>query len=128
MLAPRLSAMKDRFGAQGLSVVGITTDPAEKAALFAERNQMRYGVVVDEDGDTSKTYGITSLPTMLVVDKRGVVREVYVGYDPGGEARLEAVIKELLAEPTSGPTGPDGSTSYAPTVPEPTSRPRPGAR
>ncbi|AKU97201.1 thioredoxin family protein [Labilithrix luteola] len=101
MLAPKLSALKDRYGAQGLNVVGITTDPAEKAAVFAERNQMRYGVVVDKEGDTSRAYGISSLPTMLLIDKRGVVREVMVGFDPGGDARLESLIKSLLAEPAS---------------------------
>jgi thiol-disulfide isomerase/thioredoxin len=99
MIAPRLSALKDRFGAQGLTVVGITTDDAERAAVAAERFGMRYGVVVDGAGATSKAYGITSLPTMLLVDKRGAVREVFVGFDPAGEARLEAAVKELLAEP-----------------------------
>lgn len=98
MLAPRLTALKEKFGAQGLTVVGITTDDAEKAALFAERHQMKYPVVVDDAGDTSKAYGIGSLPTMLLVDKRGVVREVFIGFDPSGEAKVEALIKSLLAE------------------------------
>ena len=99
MLAPRLSALKDKFGVQGLSVVGITTDDAEKAAVFAERHQMRYGVVVDKDGDTSRAYGVSALPTMILVDKKGIVREVFIGYDPSGDARLESTVKTLLAEP-----------------------------
>jgi thiol-disulfide isomerase/thioredoxin len=99
MLAPKLSALKDRLGAQGLAVVGITTDDAERAALFAERHQMRYGIVVDRSGDTSRGYGIGALPTMLVVDKKGVVREVFVGYEPAQDAKVEALVKALLAEP-----------------------------
>jgi peroxiredoxin len=99
MLAPRLSALKDKFGVQGLTVVGITTDDAEKAAVFAERHQMRYGVVVDKDGDTSRAYGVSALPTMILVDKKGIVREVFIGYDPSGDARLESTVKTLLAEP-----------------------------
>lgn len=108
MLAPRLSALKEKLGAQGFSVVGITTDPAEKAAVFAEQHKMRYGIVVDESAETSKAYGISSLPTMLLVDKRGVVREVLVGFDPRGEAELEARIRALLAEPADAvaPTTP----------------------
>ncbi len=116
MLAPRLSALKDKFGAQGLSVVGITTDDAEKAAVFAEKNQMRYGIVVDTDGETSRAYGVTALPTMLLVDKKGVVREVFIGYDPTADARLEAVLKTLLAE-TSPPAAP--SPPPAPSAPRP---------
>lgn len=97
-LTPRLSALRDRYGAQGLTVVGITTDDRDKAALYAERHQMRYGVVVDDQASTSKAYGITSLPTMVLIDKRGVVRDVFVGFDPSG-GNLESRIKALLAEP-----------------------------
>jgi thiol-disulfide isomerase/thioredoxin len=118
MIAPRLSSLKDRLGAQGLAVVGITTDEAEQAAVFAERHQMRYPVVVDKDGDTSRAYNITGLPTMILVDKTGVVRDVFIGFDPGGDARLEASIRKLLAEPGAPP---------AAAVPSP-SAPRPDAR
>ena len=104
MLAPRLSALKDRFGAQGLTVVGMTTDDAERAAVFAEKHQMRYPVVVDKDGDTSRAYGVSALPTMILVDKKGIVREVFIGYDPSGDARLEATVKSLLAEAGPPPT------------------------
>ena len=116
MLAPRLSSLKDKFGAQGLTVVGMTTDEAEKAAVFAERHQMRYGVVVDKDGDTSRAYGVSALPTMILVDKKGIVREVFIGYDPSGDARLEATVKTLLAE-----TGPPATPLPPPTpsVPRP---------
>jgi thiol-disulfide isomerase/thioredoxin len=121
MLAPRLSGLKDKLGAQGLSVVGITTDDAERAAVFAERHQMRYGIVVDKDGDTSRAYGITGLPTMLLIDKKGVVREVFVGFDPSpsGDARLEGAVKALLAEP--GPPPPP-ATPPAPSAPRPPGR------
>lgn len=122
MLAPRLSALKDKLGAQGLSVVGITTDEAENAAVFAERFQMRYPIVVDKDAETSRAYGITSLPTMLVLDKKGVVREVFVGFDPtpSGDAKLEGVVKALLAE--------NGASPPPPTPPPAPSAPRPPGR
>lgn len=119
MLAPRLSALKDKFGAQGLTVVGITTDDAEKAAVFAEKHQMRYGIVVDNSGDTSRAYGITGLPTMLLIDKKGIVRDVFVGYDPSGDARVEAALKTLLAE-TAPP--PQPLPPPTPTAPRPPAR------
>jgi peroxiredoxin len=115
LLAPRLSALKDRFGAQGLTVVGITTDDAERAAVFAEKSQMRYGVVIDQEGDTSRAYGITGLPTMILIDKRGIVRDVFVGYDPGADAHVEAAVKALLAEGAPAPPPP-------PSVPRPPGR------
>jgi thiol-disulfide isomerase/thioredoxin len=116
MIAPRLSSLKDRLGPQGLAVVGITTDDAEQAAVFAERHQMRYPVVVDKDGDTSRAYNVTGLPTMILVDKKGIVRDVFIGFDPGGEARLEAAVRKLLAEPGVVPSVP------SPAVPRPEGR------
>jgi thiol-disulfide isomerase/thioredoxin len=101
MIAPRLGALRDRFGAQGLAVVGVTTDEADLAAGYAEKSRMKYASVVDKSGETSRTYGISGLPTMVVVDKSGVVRDVFVGFDPGAEARLEQLVKKLLAEPVT---------------------------
>ncbi|MCA9589147.1 MAG: redoxin domain-containing protein [Myxococcales bacterium] len=102
LLAPKLSALSDRYRAQGLRVVGMTTDGPEEAATFSERHGMRYPVVIDTNAETSQRYGVSALPTMLLIDKRGVVREVFVGYDPGAHARLDALVQSLLAEPAPG--------------------------
>jgi thiol-disulfide isomerase/thioredoxin len=96
---PKLDALQARYGAQGLSVLGVTADEAADVAVFAQRMGMRYGVGVDSHGRTSRTYGVVSLPTLVVIDKRGVVRDVAVGYDPGSDARLETQVRSLLAEP-----------------------------
>lgn len=106
MIAPRLSALKDRLGPQGLAIVGITTDEAEQAAVFAEKHRMRYPVVIDKDGETSRAYNITGLPTMVLVDKKGVVRDIFIGFDPAGDSRLEAAVRKLLAEPGGPPPVP----------------------
>lgn len=108
-IAPRLSALKDRLGPQGLAIVGITTEDAEQAAVFADEHRMRYPIVIDKDGDTTRAYNIAGLPTMILVDKRGVVRNVFVGFDPSGDARLEAAVLRLLAEPMPAPASPPGS-------------------
>ena len=99
IVSPILSGWQSRYGAQGLSVVGITTDSAEEAALFKERTDMRYPIASDPRADTSGVYGVSALPTMFLVDKRGVVREVSVGFDPEENGKLEALIRSLLAEP-----------------------------
>jgi thiol-disulfide isomerase/thioredoxin len=101
-VAPKLSTLQSRYGAQGLSVVGVSTEDAQDVALFAERTAMGYPVGSDAHGETTRSYGVSSLPTMVLIDKRGVVRDVSIGYDPGEDARLEQSIRSLLAE--SAPT------------------------
>jgi thiol-disulfide isomerase/thioredoxin len=100
MLAPRLSALGDRLGAQGLAVIGMTTDPAEEAAVFARRHAMRYPIVVDVKGETSRIYNVTALPTLVLVDRKGIVRDVVVGFAPD---EIEVAVRRLLAEPAPPP-------------------------
>jgi thiol-disulfide isomerase/thioredoxin len=103
VVIPKLDALQARFGAQGLSVLGVSTEDEQDVASFAQRMSMRYGVASDPHGQTTRSYGVGSLPTLIVIDRRGVVRDVAVGYDPNGEARLDATVRTLLAEPTPSP-------------------------
>jgi thiol-disulfide isomerase/thioredoxin len=98
IVAPRLGALQARYGAQGLSVLGVSTEDAPEVAAFAQRLPLRYPVAVDRSAETTRAYGVVGLPTLVVIDRRGIVREVSVGYDPGEDARLEALVKALLAE------------------------------
>ena len=99
MIAPRLSKWQDAYGAQGLTVIGITTDDVAIAAQSSQAMGMRYAVGSDAKGDTSAVYGVSALPTMFLIDKKGVIRDVAVGYDPAHHASMEKLMQSLLAEP-----------------------------
>ncbi len=99
IVVPKLGALQGRYGAQGLSVLGVSTEEAQDVALFAQRASMRYAVGVDRHAETTRSYGVVSLPTLVVIDRRGVVRDVAIGYDSSEDARLEGLVRTLLAEP-----------------------------
>ncbi len=99
MTMPILDGWQAKYGAQGLSVIGITTDAQDKAALFAAQSGTHYAIASDPTGATTEAYGVRSIPAIFVVDKRGVVREVSVGYESGGETHIEHLVQQLLAEP-----------------------------
>jgi thiol-disulfide isomerase/thioredoxin len=96
---PKLGALQARYGAQGLSVLGVSTEDAQDVALFAARAGVPYGIAVDKHGETTRSYGVFSLPTVVVIDKRGVVRDVAIGYDSTEDARLDTTVRSLLIEP-----------------------------
>jgi thiol-disulfide isomerase/thioredoxin len=100
IVMPKLSALQQRYGAQGLRVVGLSTEDAGDVAAFAQHISVAYPIAVDTQSETTRDYGVSSLPTLVVVDKRGVVRDVSVGYDPGEDAQLEATLRALLGEAT----------------------------
>jgi thiol-disulfide isomerase/thioredoxin len=98
IVIPKLSALQARYGAQGLSVLGVSTEDPQEVALFAQRMAVHYAVASDKHAETTRSYGVLSLPTLVVIDKRGVVRDVAIGYDSSEDARLEARVQTLLAE------------------------------
>jgi len=99
-MSPQLSKWQTALGAQGLSVMGVTSDPVQVATKTAQALDMRYAVASDGDEATATVYGVRALPTLFVIDKKGVIREVFVGYDPGRHKDVEALLKTLLAEPS----------------------------
>jgi thiol-disulfide isomerase/thioredoxin len=106
IVMPKLAALQARYGAQGLSVLGVTAEEAQDVALFAQRMPPRYAIGVDRHAETTRSYGVVSLPTLVVIDKRGVVRDVSVGYDPMQDTRLETTVRTLLAETAPLPATP----------------------
>jgi peroxiredoxin len=64
---------------------------------------LSYAVASDPHEATAGAYGVSALPTMFLIDKKGVIREVFVGYDPSRHKDLEKMIRALLAEPAPSP-------------------------
>ncbi len=97
-LLPTLNAWQERFGAAGGLVVSVTIDPVLDAARDAAELGMTYPVLADPGGATTQTYQAYALPTLFVIDRAGVVRDVSVGYDPARIAQIEATLERLVAE------------------------------
>jgi thiol-disulfide isomerase/thioredoxin len=95
---PELDALQDRHGAQGLRVMGVSAEDSEDVDSYVRRARVKYAIGVDTGEETGRAYGVSGLPTLVVIDKRGIVREVLVGYDSAEYAKLEAMVSALLAE------------------------------
>ncbi len=108
---PILGRVLERYRAKGLALVAPTrlfgtgadnkpaTSGEEKAQIekvWKESYAMLDGVTVPIDTETMVRYGVSSNPTLVLVDKKGFVRL----YTPTrmSEAELSRRIEELLAE------------------------------
>jgi cytochrome c biogenesis protein CcmG/thiol:disulfide interchange protein DsbE len=102
-LLPLLDRLSKEYGERGLSVYGISFDE-DRSLLesFLERTPVSFTVLWDKGGSRlSEKLDVQRLPTTLLVDRRGVIREVHLGFRPDDGAKLEAAVKRLLAEDVS---------------------------
>lgn len=98
-LQPTLNDWHDRYPAGQAQIVAVTMDSPSKAAQDAAQLGMRYSVLSDPEGQTAQLYQAFALPTLFVIDRAGIVRDVSVGYDPKRLRALEALVQRLIAEP-----------------------------
>jgi peroxiredoxin len=98
IMAPVLSDWSDRYSARGLDVLGVTGESAAFAADAARRHGMSYPLFADESGATQRAYRAYALPTLFVIDRRGVVRDVMVGFSSERLRAIEGLLERLLAE------------------------------
>jgi peroxiredoxin len=97
-MLPAMNALHERYESQGATVIGVTMDPAEKAKNAAFELGMRYPVLSDVEGSVAQSYQAYALPTVFVIDRQGVVRDVSVGYDPDHVGRLQRTLDRLVHE------------------------------
>jgi len=97
---PLLDRLQRELGVSGLAVFAVAVDEEREAVqAFLARVPVTFPVLFDPSGEAvAQRLEITRLPTTLVLDRMGVVRDVHMGYAaPDGE-RLERLVRELLAE------------------------------
>jgi peroxiredoxin len=98
VMAPTLNGWHDRYSAQGVTVLGVTTDPVELAGRTAGELGMGYPLASDGNGDMMRAYRAYALPTLFVIDKQGNVRDVLIGYSTPRLREIEALVRKLIAE------------------------------
>jgi peroxiredoxin len=96
---PHLVEMNRKYGAQGLSVLGMSADDDGERGVkvFADKNRISYPVALAGEPALAD-YGVRSVPVMFVIDKKGRVAEVFRGFTGEVARSTEQLIKKLLAE------------------------------
>ena len=96
--APELEKLWQKYKDQGLVVIGIALESggAQGVSKFAAENKLSYWLVSDDKGEIAGKYKIRPIPTTYIVDPKGIIRYVQVGFGPGAEKDFEKQIKAHL--------------------------------
>ena len=91
---PFLERLHKRYGSDGGVFLGISQDDARDTRDFAKEFGVTFPMLIDdEDGYiVSNAYGLTSVPTIFLIDADGTVRVSSMGFD---KKDLETIAAEL---------------------------------
>lgn len=67
-----------------------------KVQEFMNRNGYGFLVALDSDGAISEAYLVHGIPTTVIIDRAGVIRNVFVGFGDSSEKLLDSAIDEQL--------------------------------
>ena len=95
---PAIQRIHDDYKGKGVTVLGINTweNKADAAKQYVEKKGFSYPCLLKGD-DLAKAYGMTGIPTLVVIGKDGKIAEIEVGMAPGGDAGLRKAIDAALA-------------------------------
>jgi len=109
---PRLQKWHENYKNKGLVILGLTTfnGQAEGKQLtrvqeldylrdFKKKFNLDYGFAISDSANNDRNYGVSSIPTTFLIDRRGVVRFISVGGSDAESSALGRMIKKLIEEP-----------------------------
>ncbi len=96
MELPHIQSIYNDLAPKGLVVLAInTSDKKDAMAKFLQQTGYSMPTLFDEPGIGGSLYGVTGIPTVFILDKRGKVAKTWVGFEDNGEAEMRHTIASL---------------------------------
>ncbi len=96
-----LQKLQDRYRDHGVQVIAISMDQPQTAArvrALARGRGFSFPVLLDPDQQAVRLYGVSVLPTSLVIDRGGNIVYRHEGFEPGDIDALESKLPSLLSD------------------------------
>src|SRR4030081_3000768 len=90
---PLLDQMYKKYKPAGFTLIGVNVDkeaPAVKPVSFP--------VLLDPANQVSKAYHVNEMPSSVIIDRKGEIRYIHRGYQPGDENEYQDRIRQLIRE------------------------------
>ncbi len=107
-----LQKLFDKYGAGKMAVVAVNEDGdvgLTRVRAFIDRfgatagGKLSLPILFDEKGEVFARLGVLHMPTLIYIDKDGIVREVIEGFDNGRELSVVSAIEKLIASASPAP-------------------------
>jgi peroxiredoxin len=96
---PILDEMYRKYQPMGFTLVGVNVESETgDAERFLASMPVSFPVAFDSENSVSGQYGVSAMPTTLLVDRKGNVRWLHRAYKPGDENEYLDQVRRLLRE------------------------------
>ncbi len=98
---PEYVELYQRYSGRGFRILAVSQDlpqMAEKVEAYRQAQELPFYVAIDKDKRVAREYGVSSLPTAVLIDQRRHAVAVHLGYRPDSRERLAAEIEALLGD------------------------------
>ncbi|MFQ5896558.1 MAG: TlpA disulfide reductase family protein [Nitrospinota bacterium] len=100
---PTMEKAYRKYKPKGFEVVAVSVDAGPKSAVrhFLQEFDLSFQVLLDPQMEALHTFRSFSLPTSLVIDRRGVIRSRELGYRDWTDPESTKFLTGLLGEKSS---------------------------
>jgi len=96
---PELESLYQRYKPMGFILLGINVDDQIKNAdKMLKQIPVSFQVLYDSEHKVSDLYKVAAMPTTILIDRSGTIRDIHLGYQPGTEKLYQEQIEALLIE------------------------------
>jgi len=97
---PWLNSLRARYGASGLTIIGVNVDAERSDAdKFLRDVPIDFEVVFDPQGNIAKQFKVQGMPSSYFIDRSGTLAQTHLGFRDAKKDEVEAAIKALLDAP-----------------------------
>lgn len=95
---PVLITLYNKYHDKGFTVLGISTSDSEDILKpFVKEKKIPYPILLGTN-DVGRQYGVTGIPHMMIIDKKGKIVKTQVGYNEQMEMMFDEIIDSLLTQ------------------------------
>jgi peroxiredoxin len=94
---PHTQKLFEKYKDKELALVTVSVDTKTSGDVPAFMKDNKYSFPVLMDGDSlRKSFQVRAIPTVYIIDRKGMIRAQFVEYREEGEKEIERIIAQLL--------------------------------
>lgn len=96
---PHLIHLQKMYQEKGFVVIGMNVDKGdvETVQRFVTSMDIPYPITITPE-EVSRNFGVTALPTTILIDKEGKIRQKFLGFNSEISKQMTATVAELTSE------------------------------